>query len=188
VPRISLYVFIAIAAGAVLWAVFGGKSSKINGEPPLSGWMENFVPVAERSEPVPLTLQKQDNSSVALDDWRGKIVLLNFWATWCSPCIREMPSILRLSEKLGGDDFAVIALSQDIRGWEKIAPFLAKHDLAGLPVYADPGIKGTRLFRVKAMPTTILLDRKGREIGRLAGHAEWDSGEALALIRHYLAE
>ena len=112
-------------------------------------------------------------------------MLVNFWATWCGPCIREMPSLLRLQKARGGADFTVIALSQDLRGWPVVTPFLEKNGLAELPVYVDQKTAISRAMKIKGLPTSILLDREGRELGRLAGHAEWDSREALALIDHY---
>jgi thiol-disulfide isomerase/thioredoxin len=112
-------------------------------------------------------------------------VLVNFWATWCLPCIREMPSLLRLQKKRGGDDFIVLALAQDFNGWKMVAPFLQRRDLSGLPVYVDEKTAISRSVRIPGLPVTMLLDRDGKTLGHLVGIAEWDSAEAVALIDYY---
>lgn len=182
-------VFVAallIVAGSAIWWFFDTKSSENHSQPALTGWMQNFTPTAE-GEPVPkLGIRAKDDTDRNFGDFSGKIVLINFWATWCGPCIREMPSLQRLQQARGGADFTVIALSQDLRGWPIVTPFLEEHDLTTLPIYVDPMTAIARAMKVKGLPTSILLDRQGRELGRLAGHAEWDSAEALALIDHYL--
>ena len=147
--------------------------------------MESFA-VADTGPPAPTTeFTGRDGESYTLERFRGKVVLVNFWATWCGPCVRELPSLKRLNARLGGESFAVLALSQDRGGWAKMAPFLEKHDLGGLPAFHDPKALAARAAMVRALPTSVLYGADGRELGRLTGHAEWDSDEALALIRHY---
>ncbi len=185
IKRVSIAAFI-IVAGTAIWWFFAAKSSEKNAQPPVTGWMQNFTPTA-KGEPVPkLGFRAKDGNDRNFSHFSGKIVLVNFWATWCGPCIREMPSLLRLQKSRSGDDFTVIALSQDLRGWPVVAPFLEKYDLAELPVYVDQNTAIGRALRIKGLPTSILLDREGRELGRLAGIAEWDSPEALALIDHFI--
>jgi thiol-disulfide isomerase/thioredoxin len=174
-----------IVAGTAIWWFFDAKSSEKHAQLSLTGWMQNFTPTAD-AEPVPkLAFVTNEGKELNFSDFSGKIVLVNFWATWCAPCIREMPSLLRLHKARGSEDFTVIALSQDLRGWPVVAPFLKKIELEELPVYVDTKTAVSRNFKVKGLPTSILLDRQGRELGRLAGHAEWDSPEALALINYY---
>jgi len=176
---------IAFASGLAIWSVLAQKSSEIPSAPPLTGWMQNFTPTASAGPALEGRLLKQDGSSRSLADFQGKLVLVNFWATWCAPCIHEMPSLRRLQAMRSGDDFTVIALSQDFQGWSKVMPFLGRYDLAGLPVYVDDRTKIARSVRVTGLPTSILLDRQGRILGRLTGIAEWDSPEAVALIDYY---
>jgi thiol-disulfide isomerase/thioredoxin len=154
--------------------------------PPLAGWMMNFTPAAVVAPAPQFRIQDRDLKMLGLDDFRGRLVLVNFWATWCGPCVREMPTLLRLQQKLGGKDFQVVALSVNRAGWKVIPPFFKKYNLAGLPSYHDPAGKAAGALGIKGLPTTILFDRTGRELGRLTGIAEWDSKEVVALMRFYM--
>jgi thiol-disulfide isomerase/thioredoxin len=119
---------IAIASGLAIWSVLAQKSSEIPTAPPLTGWMQNFTPTVPAGPALEGKLLAEDGKVASLSDFRGKLVLVNFWATWCLPCIREMPSLLRLQKKRGGDDFIVLALAQDFNGWKMVAPFLQRRD------------------------------------------------------------
>jgi thiol-disulfide isomerase/thioredoxin len=176
---------IAIASGLAIWSVLAQKSSEIPTAPPLTGWMQNFTPTEPAGPALEGKLLAEDGNVVALSDFRGKLVLVNFWATWCLPCIREMPSLRRLQKKRSGDDFTVVALAQDFNGWKVVAPFLRRHDLSGLPVYVDEKTAIARSVRIPGLPATMLLGRDGKILGRLVGVAEWDSAEAVALIDYY---
>ena len=178
---------LVVAAGTVLWWFFAPKSSENRAALPLNGWMQNFTPTDAAGPAPELAMLDTGGAHAGFKDFRGKTVLVNFWATWCAPCIREMPSLVRLQKARSGRDFTVIALSQDLRGWPVVEPFLQKHDLSALPVYVDEKTAIARSIGIQGLPTSVLLDRDGRELGRLAGHAEWDSPEALALIDHYIA-
>lgn len=112
---------------------------------------------------------------MGLSGYRGKIVLVNFWATWCEPCKLEMPSLLRLQQKLGGKDFVVVAISGDQTGAKAVEPFLKENDLTALNVLYDLNLTSAGIWGVKGLPTTILLDREGREIGRAEGGLAWDT-------------
>ena len=119
---------------------------------------------------------------------KGKVVLLNFWATWCAPCVAEMPSLDRLQAELGGADFEVVALSLDKAGTAAVAPFFEKLQIRNLRTYLDPAGASLRPLQVSALPTSILIDRAGREVGRMSGEAKWDGQDAKALIRHYIEQ
>ena len=141
--------------------------------------------------PVPapsLGFQALEGGETSLADFRGKVVLVNFWATWCAPCVREMPSLERLHTALEGEGFAVLAVSQDRGGAGVVAPFLARLDLQRLPVYLDPKGKLARAFALKGLPTSFVIDRQGRVVAGLVGPAEWDTPEAEAFMRHYLEQ
>ncbi|WP_295557352.1 TlpA disulfide reductase family protein [uncultured Hyphomicrobium sp.] len=121
-----------------------------------------------------------------LKDFRGKTVLLNLWATWCAPCREEMPSLDRLQQDLGSDKFQVVALAVDRTGLEAARKFLDGINVKSLALYADPTTRSGSALRAVGMPTTILIDPEGREIGRLPGPAEWDSEAAKHLVSETL--
>ena len=117
-----------------------------------------------------------------LADWRGKVVLLNLWATWCLPCRKEMPALDRLQREMGSDQFQVVAVSVDRTGLAGAKKFLAETQAETLALYADPTARMATTLRATGLPATFLLDRDGREIGRLLGPAEWDGEDAKRLI------
>ncbi|HYD15132.1 MAG TPA: TlpA disulfide reductase family protein [Hyphomicrobium sp.] len=121
-----------------------------------------------------------------LKDFRGKTVLLNLWATWCAPCREEMPSLDRLQAALGSDKFEVVALAVDRTGVDAARKFLADTKVNALKLYADPTTRSGSALKAVGMPTTILIDAEGREIGRLPGPAEWDSEHAKRLVQSVL--
>lgn len=172
---------VALAGWLLLSTVAG------HDRPPLSGWMRAFAIAPEPVKAPGAGFIGRDGTTYTLDRFRGKVVLVNFWASWCGPCIRELPSLIRLQDRRLDPGFTVLALSQDRGGWETITPFLAEQGLDGLPFFHDPRAAVASAANVRALPTSVLYDRNGLEIGRLQGHAEWDSRAAVALIRHYLA-
>ncbi len=121
-----------------------------------------------------------------LKDFHGKTILLNLWATWCAPCRHEMPSLDRLQAELGSDKFEVVALAVDRSGAEAAKKFLNDIGMKALKLYADPTTRSGSALKAVGMPTTILIDAEGREIGRLPGPEEWDSEAAKSLIREAL--
>ncbi len=151
-----------------------------------TGAMRNFTPL-EEPKPAPETKFKDaDGKELSLADFRGKVLLVNFWATWCSPCRKEMPGLNKLQTELGGDDFQVMAMSVDRVGEDRVKAFLKEIGTSALPLYFDRKMKLARGFRTRGLPVTVLIDREGREVGRLIGIAEWESKDAKALIRHVM--
>ena len=120
---------------------------------------------------------------LTLGDFRGRVVLLNVWATWCVPCRKEMPTLDRLEARLGGRDFLVIALSIDREGVAPVKRFYQELKFEKLAIYVDPSGKGSRTLVIPGVPTTLLIDRQGREIARKMGPAEWDGQEMLSLVK-----
>lgn len=121
-----------------------------------------------------------------LADWKGRLVLLNLWATWCAPCRKEMPSLSRLQQALGSERFEVVALAVDRAGADAARKFLESIDARHLALYVDATARSGTALRAVGMPTTILVDTEGREIGRLTGPAEWDSPEAQRLVKAHI--
>ncbi len=123
---------------------------------------------------------------LTLTDFRGKIVLLNVWATWCPPCREEMPTLDRLQAKLGGAEFEVLALSIDEEGVPAVKEFYQELGIDALRIYAGQSSMPPSALNVLGLPTTLLIDREGRELGRSVGPAAWDSPEVVVLIRQHL--
>jgi thiol-disulfide isomerase/thioredoxin len=160
------------------------EPAKGPGSNPLSqGQMAAFVFRKEPEAPAPVKFQDAEGKERTLADWRGKVVLLNLWATWCLPCRKEMPSLDRLQAELGSDKFEVVALSVDRKGLDASKKFLDETKVERLALYVDATARATSELRVVGLPATLLLDAQGREIGRLLGPAEWDSDDAKRLIR-----
>jgi len=128
-----------------------------------------------------------DGRRMSLADFRGKQVLLNIWATWCGPCLEEMPALERLQTRLGGPDFEVVALSIDHESVDVVREFYAELGLQALRIYVDRSTMAPVNLNVLGVPTTLLLDRNGRELGRYMGPAEWDGEEAASVIREHLS-
>jgi thiol-disulfide isomerase/thioredoxin len=164
--------------------VLGGPSTAAGDSvTPARDRLADFT-VIDPAQPAPQTaFTDESGRSLTLADFRGRAVLLNLWATWCAPCVEEMPALDRLQARLGGPDFAVVALSQDRQGAAVVKPFFADKALTHLTVYLDPkGALGSDLA-VRGLPTSVLIDRQGRIVGRLEGPAAWDSPAGLALMQ-----
>lgn len=155
--------------------------------PLLTGWMENFTPTAPGKPMLEASFARTDGSVGTLGDYAGHMVVLNFFATWCVPCRREMPSLDRLQAKLADQGLLVVTVSVDRGGLDVITPFFAELGIGHLDeVLLDASMRGMRSLHVLGLPTTIIYGADGAELGRLAGPAEWDSPEAVALLRYLM--
>ena len=133
------------------------------------------------------TFSDKDTNSIQLSSFAGKFLILNLWATWCAPCIKELPSLDRLEQILGGPDFEVIALNLDRGGLLEVNPFWTRTGLSNLDIYLDPNMSAGQTLSARGLPTTLLVNRDGLEISRLEGPAEWDSAEAISYFRTLIA-
>ena len=170
--------FLMALFSATLWL-----TTQVAAAPP------NFA-MHDAPEPVP-ELQFTDGAGQArtLEKFKGKVVLLNVWATWCAPCRKEMPTIDRLQAALGGPDFEVVPLSVDRKGLDVVNKFYAETGVQHLSRYvtssSNDAFEALTLF---GLPATLLIDRQGRELGRLVGPAEWDSPDMLAFLKSVIAK
>ena len=149
--------------------------------------------VRDKAEPIgELSFADRDGKTVSIDDWRGKTVLLNLWATWCAPCRREMPALEALQKEMGGENFAVVPVSVDLGDDEKPKAFYAETGLKDLPFFHDGSMRVFNALKKRGlaigMPTSILLDGQGCMLGSISGPAEWASPDARNLIEAALGK
>jgi thiol-disulfide isomerase/thioredoxin len=145
-----------------------------------------FVPSAQPAAAPAVSLTEPGGTTVDLSNFKGKLVLVNFWATWCEPCLREMPSIERLQSRLE-DRMTVLAVSEDRGGSKAVDPFVEKLGLKSVKIYIDPKSAVGRAFEVRGLPTSFLIDREGKVVARVEGAAEWDSPKIMAVIQPFLS-
>ena len=120
---------------------------------------------------------------LTLNDFKGRLTLVNFWATWCAPCRKEMPSLEVLSNQIGGDTFKVVTIATMRSSEEAVKKFFTDNNIIDLPKFRDPKGYLARASGVAALPLTILLDRNGNEISRLIGDADWAQDETIEFIK-----
>ena len=146
-----------------------------------------FLKQVKRADAPGVMLKTLDGQNHSLAQHAGKLVLVNFWATWCQPCIREMPSMERLYAKYKPSGLEIVAISLDQGNEDDVREFVAKLKLT-FPIVLDPEHKAKALYKVRGLPTTYLLDRQGQVAGYGVGPREWDSEAAFALVGHLLDE
>jgi len=181
-----------------IWAVFhyGGafitgssyrqpNGGSTAGAPPSSA-TAGFVFYAQPSVLPEIAFTDGDRRKLSLAAFHGHPIILNIWATWCGPCRKEMPTLERLQILLGRSNALVLPLSIDRQGASVIKQFYAELGLTALGIYVDTSAKVARDLNTIGIPTTLLIDRDGREIGRAVGATEWDSPEVVTLIRQHL--
>ena len=138
---------------------------------------ENPAPLA------PAVLVDAAGTEFGLDAFAGKGLVINLWATWCVPCVAELPALAALARLVAGEDILVLPLSSDRGGAAVVEAFYSSHGIAGLPVWLDPKGAAARAWGARGIPTTLIVDRQGRERGRLEGGADWASDAAVEAIR-----
>lgn len=170
----------SILAGATgLWAMAQAPAARADA-------LDNFS-LSEGNPPVPdIAFTNRLGGMQKLSDYRGKVVLFNAWATWCGPCINEMPSLDKAQKELGGDDFQVVPVSMDRTGVLTVELFYRENNLRNLPILVEHQSSIARELRPRGLPFTLLIDRDGNELGRALGEVFWDQPEGLALLRRFI--
>ncbi|MEO7812785.1 MAG: TlpA disulfide reductase family protein [Usitatibacter sp.] len=188
-PRRSRWAALSIgaaliaAAGIVIQLVLPAEGTKR-----VASAQPRTVAGPGERRPIPrVQFQDGEGKALTLSDFRGKAVLLNVWATWCAPCREEMPSLDRLQRELGGASFEVLAVSVDSGGAPAVRRFFGEMGVRSLAIYVDPSTRAMETLRIVGVPTTLLVDREGRELWRRAGPAQWDSPEMVKSLRLDLA-
>lgn len=174
---LALYMALALGANPVLSADLATLQALREGDMKKLNFHSNPVPVSAQS------YEKVDGSQGALSDYKGQVVLLNFWATWCAPCRHEMPMLSELQSELGGDQFSVVTLATGRNPLPAINKFFGEINIDNLPKHRDPQQRLGREMGIFGLPITVVLNREGQEIARLQGDADWSSDSAKAILR-----
>lgn len=134
----------------------------------------------------PLDIRDATGRPVSFDRFRGKVVLLNLWATWCGPCRAEMPVLDRLQAKFGGPGFEVVALSTDAGGVKAVREFYGSLPVKHLAIYVEGEDNVLTTLGAPGLPTTLLVDAEGRELGRYLGAADWESEAFMRMLNQHI--
>jgi thiol-disulfide isomerase/thioredoxin len=169
-----------LAAGGTLTA---GLASRKPLAAELESPVEGLKLVDPPEKPASITFLAADGASHQLDEFLGHGMVINLWATWCAPCVAEMPALSALSRALAPRDIAVLPLSSDRGGAKAVRAFFDAHDITGLPILLDPRGAAADAWGARGIPTTVIIDRKGMLRARLEGAADWSTPEVAALIR-----
>jgi thiol-disulfide isomerase/thioredoxin len=154
--------------------------------PALRG-IDALVPVEPAAPLPPFRFSDAEGNEHSLAEFGGKGVVLNLWATWCVPCVAELPSLAALAGKLASLGIVVLPLSTDRGGAETVTKFYAAHGIVGLGIWLDPKGAVSEALHARGLPTTLILDRQGRERARLEGGADWASNMAVATVEQLAA-
>ena len=199
---LPLLIVLALGVGGLYWV--WGEPRKAEVEAPASpaavtgstgfskalatGPMAGVIFHAARKDIAPFTFANDKGETLDLSKWKGRVVLLNLWATRCAPCRKEMPDLAKLQTVLGGKDFEVVALSVDRKGLEASKAFLAEIGASNLAAYVEPDGKSLAALQALGLPATIVIDRTGKEAARILGPADWASPEGQALVKALISE
>jgi len=152
-----------------------------------TGDMQKLVIHSKPKKMTATVFWDRDGNEISLSDYKGKTLLVNFWATWCTPCLKEMPDLSALQAKLGGDTFEVLTIAVGNKNpLPVIEHFFKKTKITNLPTLVDPKQKFSRPNGVFGLPVTLIVDANQNELARLTGPADWASPEAVEIIRAFL--
>lgn len=178
----GLIAAVILAAAAAFWLVAPGGQPETQESALPARPSAELAPFEWHEAPVALpdlAFTSADGAITNLTDLNGQFVLINLWATWCAPCLREMPMLDTLAAEASGPGLKVIALNQDRAGLEAALPYWQDKDFSTLEMYLDEGLATGRALKPTGLPLTVLIDPEGREIARLAGIAAWDDPEVI---------
>ena len=172
-----LYTAMALGANAALASDSEALMAMREGDMQKLSFHEAPQPVSDAA------FTDTNGTEFTLADWEGKTVVVNFWATWCAPCRKEMPGLDRLQTEMGGDDFEVVTIATGRNSVQGIVKFFEETGVENLPILLDPRSSLGRDMGVLGLPITVMLNPEGEEIARLRGDAEWDSDNAKAILQ-----
>jgi thiol-disulfide isomerase/thioredoxin len=170
--------FAVIVTGAVL---YGNRLGDVHAPPAV---LDKLKLTAARPAVAPIAFRDAAGNEVKLADFRGRYMLVNLWATWCGPCINELPELAKLQKELPQDRITVVPVDVlEKLDAVKIGDFLHAHDAGGLPVYIDSAYATQRGFAANELPLTVLIDSDGHEVARAAGGQKWADPASVAYLK-----
>ncbi|NKB29138.1 MAG: redoxin domain-containing protein [Rhodobacteraceae bacterium] len=173
---IALYTALALSANSAAAGIEEAEALR-------SGTMKKLFFHSSGKPVSDATFTDADGAEFTLADWNGKYVVLNFWATWCAPCRKEMPALDALQAELGSDTFAVVTVATGRNPLPAITKFFDENEIGNLPILLDPKTELSRGMAALGLPVTMILNPNGEEIARMQGDAEWNGDSAIALLR-----
>lgn len=177
---LTLAIAAAIAAGAILAVVYVTRGGPVHAQAPDT--LAHFA-LSKNPPPLPdVAFSDALTKRHTLKEYRGRYVLLNLWATWCAPCVKELPSLAKL-QKAMGDKLAVVPVDVGRNEALDAAQFMKSHGAGTLPVYLDSNVALVRAFRAYGLPLTVLIGPDGKEVGRANGDADWGADESVRYLQ-----
>ena len=178
-------VVMLVILGPYIYMHFSSEAKSEKCEPE-KGVLKRFMLSEELLKVPNNTFYDNNKKEKKLSNYLGRSLVLNFWATWCAPCIKEMPDLDRLHAILKSSNIDVLAVSEDIKGLDIVRKFYAANNLKELEILIDPKGKLIQAAGGLGLPTTILIDQQGYEVGRLLGVADWDTPESINFLKRCL--
>ena len=142
--------------------------------------------ISSRSKSPATVFKDEAETELTLAKFGGKVMVVNFWATWCAPCVKEMPTLDALQAKMGGDGFQVLTISQDREGAKVAKPFVEKNQWKHLPLYVEPMGRFSKDAKLLGLPTSLIIDKTGHEVARVEGELDWNSPAVERALRELM--
>lgn len=178
----------AVLVSVIFLAVNPASHATHEASEPSDGTVRSFRPVNPH-RPVPsIPFFNRDGERVSLENFRGKVVLINLWATWCPPCIRELPALDRLQAKFSTSDFEIVPIATDLEGLKVASPFYARLNIQNLGLYADPEHALGSFFPLDVFPANFIVNRQGELVSFLRSYVDWDAPEAEAMVEELIKQ
>jgi thiol-disulfide isomerase/thioredoxin len=181
--RLVLIAVAALAAVGIPWLLYENRASDVNASASPPAVLDKMQLTEGTPQAPAVTFYDAEGKALSLNDFRGRYVLVNLWATWCGPCINELPSLVRLQAELPQDKITVLPLDLERHDAGKVAEFLERTKIEGLPIYIDRDFSAMRGFAANELPLTILIDAEGKEVARAAGEQKWDHADSVAFLK-----
>jgi len=181
--RLVLILAAAIAAVGIPAVLYEMRVRDVHASTSPPAILDKMQPVEGAPAAPAITFYDAEGKALSLNDFRGRYVLVNLWATWCGPCINELPSLVRLQAQLPQDQITVLPLDLEKHDAQKVAEFLERTKIEGLPIFIDRDFSALRGFAANELPPTLLIESEGREVARAAGEQKWDHADSIAYLK-----